>query len=125
MTEADVRAQYLQEPWGQLLNAMGLDPYNTESMAREVAKYAADRIAALEPHKPEPGAHYIERLSLMITVAENGAARLDTEVGVSYGDEIEAMILAQFMQGINVGTEEYAQSVIDAVDAISNNVVNP
>jgi hypothetical protein len=48
VTEDDVRAQQNAEPWGKFLIEMGLDPYNTESMARRVAEHAAKRIAMLE-----------------------------------------------------------------------------
>lgn len=47
-TEQEVREMYLNEPWGKLLAEMGWDPYNTESRARDVAQFAADRIKELE-----------------------------------------------------------------------------
>lgn len=47
-SEEEVRQQYLNEPWGKLINEMGMDPYDTESSARSVARYAAEKIQKLE-----------------------------------------------------------------------------
>ena len=70
--------------------------------------------------KPSPGSHYIADLGLMITVGENGAGRLDVKVGTSYGDELESVILAHFLAGVDIESPEYVQGIIDAVDAIDN-----
>lgn len=53
MSKEDVRASYLKEPWGVFLDSIGMDPYETESQARFVAKKAAERIKELEALLPE------------------------------------------------------------------------
>ena len=48
MDDNQLKKQYAKEPWGKLLIEMGWEPFDTESSAREVAGYAAGRIAGLE-----------------------------------------------------------------------------
>lgn len=47
-TEKSVKDMYAKEPWGKLLLEMGREPYDTESSARRVAEYAAEKIEKLE-----------------------------------------------------------------------------
>lgn len=47
-TEEDVRKEYNESKWGELLLSIGFDPYNTESSARMVARSAAEKIEVLE-----------------------------------------------------------------------------
>lgn len=51
MKDAELRKRYAKEPWGKLLIEMGMEPYDTESSARRVAGYAAERIQKLEAEK--------------------------------------------------------------------------
>ena len=53
MNDTELKERYAQEPWGKLLIEMGMEPYDTESSARRVAEYAAERIAKLEAEKKE------------------------------------------------------------------------
>lgn len=45
MNDTELKERYAQEPWGKLLIEMGMEPYDTESSARRVAEYAAERLA--------------------------------------------------------------------------------
>jgi hypothetical protein len=47
MNDTELKERYAQEPWGKLLIKMGMEPYDTESSARRVAEYAAERIEML------------------------------------------------------------------------------
>ena len=42
MNKQEVKEKYASEPWGKLLRRMGWEPYDTESRARDVARFAAD-----------------------------------------------------------------------------------
>jgi hypothetical protein len=53
MNDTELKERYAKEPWGKLLIEMGMEPYDTESSARRVAEYAAQRIATLEAQKEE------------------------------------------------------------------------
>lgn len=48
MSAEDVKRRYRNEPWGKLLVDGGWEPYDTESVARDVARYAISRIIPLE-----------------------------------------------------------------------------
>ena len=39
--------KFREEPWGKLLIAIGFEPYNTESAARQVAHFAVNEIKNL------------------------------------------------------------------------------
>ena len=47
MNDTELKERYAQEPWGKLLIEMGMEPYDTESSARRVAEYAAERLDKL------------------------------------------------------------------------------
>lgn len=48
MMDKELREEYEKEPWGKLLSEMGKDPVRTESQARRVAEYAAERLEEVE-----------------------------------------------------------------------------